>query len=390
METISVTLTVIKTVESEDALNRLSEYSPQDRGLALQLGVTAIESCKHRVADKDASSSSTDASAFAVALEGAKSALQSTMSEKYEYQLAHKDLCIQELRTLLRHKDEEIIDQRQKNTLLSQSAQMEAQKMYEATSGHKIEMLTGCLTKLDQEVSKVQELFVSKTKKGSLVTIGMEGENKFRDLATDAFRFFDQFDLLDVSSKTGKGDFHLTFKEFSVLVDVKNGDNVVDNPVIEKTRRDLLNNEMMFGWLVSLNTPIRKFDKFPLMVEWLRPDKCLIHVNALLKHERPDEFLHVVWNFCQMITQLVSKNDAVNRDVEVLFTALRKLDTLVKDEASALTDLSKAMDRMKETNRSMKETIKDQLNEQSTEIMNQTMKPARKPRAPRAKPPAAV
>ena len=140
------------------------------------------------------------------------------------------------------------------------------------------------------------------TQKRSVVSIGKMGEHQFKDIAAQAFRDFDGFELSDVHSVGGQGDFHLKFRDFVVLADSKLYSNKVNSTSRDKIKRDLKKNDHIhFAWLVSLDTMIDKFDKAPFMFEWLSDKKCICYVNQLLKYEEPGEILRAVWYCCNTL-----------------------------------------------------------------------------------------
>ena len=90
---------------------------------------------------------------------------------------------------------------------------------------------------------------------------GSEGEKTFSEYA-ETFIDFKGFNIIDKHTQGGEGDFHLNFEEFDVLADAKNYKKKVPVDQREKIKKDLIKNEHIhFGWLVSLNTSIDKFDK---------------------------------------------------------------------------------------------------------------------------------
>jgi hypothetical protein len=149
---------------------------------------------------------------------------------------------------------------------------------------------------------KAMEKIDSATQKKSVVSIGKIGEHQFGDIAMNAFRDFEGFEFIDVHSVGGQGDFHLKFKDFSVLADSKLYSNKVNSTSREKIKRDLKKNEHIhFAWLVSLDTTIDKFDKAPFMFEWITENKCICYINSLLKYEEPSEMLRAVWYACKTL-----------------------------------------------------------------------------------------
>ena len=384
---------IVLTVISGKIPPKIRDYTVEECTLLLQIGSDMIESFKENKltidnCEKDKQWEDryqeqeqrieTQKNAYQFMMEEYKRILYSQFLEQYQERIANKDLYIEELK-------ERLTEQKTKSELLDQTIQVESKKMYEMESGSKIERLTVALDKLDTQVHKVQEIYSSQTKQESMKHIGDVGEIKFQSLALESFRFFEKFELIHTATEANKGDFHMLFKDFTVLVDVKNWDNMVTNGEREKLHRDLLGTDMMFGWMVSLKTDIRKFDNFPISVEWLRPDKCIIYVNSLLKHHNPVEFLRLVWNFCNMMKQL-SKNEGKPEDkpsdLHEIYENVKKLEVILKDETSIISDLSKNIDRLKETNKSIKDLIKDHLNDKSNELLNNMSckKLSRKPR----------
>ena len=384
---------ILLTVISGKIPPNLYNYTVEECTLLLQIGSDMIESFKENKLkiDNDEKEKQweeqykeqeqrieTQKNAYQFMMEEYKRILYSQFLEQYQERLTNKDLYIEELK-------ERLVEQKTKSELFDQTIQVESKKMYEMESGSKIERLSVALDKLDTQVLKVQEIYSSQTKQESMKYIGDVGEIKFQAIALESFRFFEKFELIHTATEANKGDFHMQFKDFNVLVDVKNWDNMVTNGEREKLHRDLLGTDMMFGWMVSLKTDIRKFDNFPISVEWLRPDKCIIYVNSLMKHHNPVEFLRLVWNFCNMMKQLSKNEDKPEdkpTDLHEIYENVKKLEVILKDETSIISDLSKNIDRLKETNKSIKDLIKDHLNDKSNELLNNMSckKLSRKPR----------
>jgi hypothetical protein len=148
---------------------------------------------------------------------------------------------------------------------------------------------------------------------------GSEGEKKFEEYA-NVFIDFKGFEIIDKHTQGGEGDFHLHFEEFDVLVDAKNYKKKVPNDQREKIKKDLQKNEhLSFGWLVSLNTSIEKWDKSPIMYEWINTKQCLVYINNLSEFNDPRKILRIVWFTCKEIYNMTRE---INIDEEEL-TKLR-------------------------------------------------------------------
>ena len=164
------------------------------------------------------------------------------------------------------------------------------------------------LEQKDKQIDKLtdtyEKLIVEKNK--SVNKKGSEGEKKFKDYA-NTFKDFKGYEIIDKHTQGGEGDFHLHFDEFSILVDAKNYKSCVPGREREKIKNDLIKNEHInFAWLVSLNTSIDKFDKAPIMVEWIATDKCILHINNLTSFEDPKKILRIAWFYCNELIRFIN------------------------------------------------------------------------------------
>ena len=167
---------------------------------------------------------------------------------------------------------------------------------------------------------------------------GKKGELKFCDIA-ETFKDFNQFQIQDKHTQSGEGDFHLHFEDFDVLVDAKNYKDKVDKSQRDKIRNDLLKNEHInFAWLVSLNTNIYKFDKVPIMYEWINTKQCIIYVNNLLSFDDPEKIIRIAWLFSKQIYKLIEiKNEDEDELTELkekqfkITDKLKKLKTIIRE-----------------------------------------------------------
>ena len=177
-----------------------------------------------------------------------------------------------------------------------------------------LENMRAILTEKDKQNEQMKGLFeraVEKidtiSQKKSVVSIGKIGETQFKSIAESTFRDFEGFELEDVHSVGGQGDFHLKFREFTVLADSKLYSHKVNSTSRDKIKRDLKKNEHIhFAWLVSLDTMIDKFDKAPFMFEWLSEKKCVCYVNHLLRYEEPGEILRAVYYCCKVLYGIIN------------------------------------------------------------------------------------
>jgi hypothetical protein len=189
-----------------------------------------------------------------------------------------------------------------------------------------LDVMRQMLSEKDKQVATHREMFERSmgkleevTQKRDVASIGKIGEGQFRELALRTFRDFEGFQMREVCAIGGLGDFHLHFKEMSVLVDAKLYTNKVNSTSREKIKRDLMNNEhMQFAWLVSMDTSVDRFDKAPFMFEWLNTEKCVCYVNNLRGQEDAGELLRSVWYCCRALRQVMDAEGAERGELSIL------------------------------------------------------------------------
>lgn len=186
---------------------------------------------------------------------------------------------------------------------------------------------------------------------------GAEGEKTFSDYS-DTFKDFKGFEIIDKHTQGGEGDFHLHFEEFDVLADAKNYKKKVPNDQREKIKNDLLKNEHLhFAWLVSLNTSIEKFDKAPIMYEWVNTTQCIVYINNLSSYEDPQKILRIVWFTCKELYKLI---DDVNFD-EAELTGLRERKFKMMDKVKNIRKTIREINTSMNTTRNLIQVMDDEL-----------------------------
>jgi len=225
----------------------------------------------------------------------------------------------------------------------------------------------------ERTFEKLQEMLQSGASKTS-VTLGIEGENIFNCLAEKAFRDFDQFYMKDVSKESSKGDYHLFFKEFSVLVDTKNYLKTnVNNTSKKKLKVDIENNKhISIAWLISLQGNINGYNKYPIMFEFVE-DQCIFYINNLMKYQEPVEMLRLIWSVSHNIYIMLSKRESKQEDFQIYKTKVidivKELDKINRDENTMILDMVKNIEKMRTSKKITKDFLNDILNENiNTEI----------------------
>jgi hypothetical protein len=172
---------------------------------------------------------------------------------------------------------------------------------------------------LNREVFDKAEKLINKTSNKSSISIGDDGEQIFENLS-DTFKDFTGYKIENKAKQGHKGDFHLFFKDFNILVDSKNYSGCVYKKEIIKIESDLtINDNMKFAWMVSLNSNISDYNKFSIMTKWITTDtgvKCILFINNLLEHKEPRNMLRQAWSICNDFNKLTKNVDKEDGELE--------------------------------------------------------------------------
>lgn len=281
----------------------------------------------------------------------------------------------EEMRRRINELEYENIKARDYRTEMEQKVNKEALSVIR----RELDNMNKMLIEKDKQIEAHKELFEksisrvdSLTQKRDVASIGKIGEGQFRELASTTFRDFEGFQLKEVCSIGGLGDFHLQFKEMTILVDSKLYTNKVNSTSREKIKRDLLNNEHIhFAWLVSMDTYVDRFDKAPFMFEWINTQKCVCYINCLKKQDEPGELLRSVWYCCKALKQMIETEDAEKGEI----TVLKEREMKMRETISKMVKLNKERDtlmsQMRQNFDRSDEYIRDMLNDETAVVVNE-------------------
>jgi hypothetical protein len=194
--------------------------------------------------------------------------------------------------------------------------------------------------------------------------LGDEGEDTFMDLS-ETFKDFIGYKIENKSHQGHKGDFHLFFEKFNVLVDLKNYSSPVQKKEIDKIEHDLsINDTMDFAWLISYKSNVCDWNKFPIMCKWIVTDmglKCIIIVNKFNSNQNPSDMLRIIWNITNEIHGIVSKTKEIDsKDTEDEIKKIRERDYNILQK---IKTTQKRLSEMKRANVIMTQTLKDTEND---------------------------
>jgi hypothetical protein len=239
--------------------------------------------------------------------------------------------------------------------------ELESEELVNKASEKAKEKYDLLLQEKDKQVSKFsdtyEKLLVQSHKSTSHK--GSDGEKQFEDYA-NTFIDFKGFELVDKHTQGGSGDFHMRFEEFDVLVDAKNYKKKVPVDQREKIKSDLIKNEHIpFAWLVSLNTSIDKYDKSPVMYEWINTKQCIVYINNLSQNDDPKKILRIVWFTCKELYRFVA--DVSNDDDEL--TNMKETQFKLMDKVKNLRKGIREINTTINVTKNMIQVMDDQLKE---------------------------
>ena len=198
---------------------------------------------------------------------------------------------------------------------------------------------------------------------------GSEGEKQFEDYAT-TFMDFKGFNIIDKHTQGGQGDFHLHFDDFDVLVDAKNYKKKIPVEQRDKIKKDLQKNKHLhFGWLVSLNTSIDKYDKSPIMYEWINTKQCLVYINNLSEFDDPKKILRIVWFTCKELYKLIEDVDQDENEITELRERNFKLIDKVKNIRKTIREINTSMNATRNLIQVMDDDLRGMLENETHEIV---------------------
>jgi hypothetical protein len=366
--------TIVLTIpDVENVPEILSSFSPEENYLMLKIGSDCLREGRNAVAGltqkeiyakiKDEASGEVHRLEMDIIVQKELTKqMEEKMSKMYEGQLTKMEKQIELLSNQLKEQQfgsQEMIEkvarkEREKFDLLLQEKDRQNQ--------------------LNREVFDKAEKMINKTNSKTSIAIGDDGEQIFENLA-NTFKDFAGYKIENKAKQGHKGDFHLFFEEFNVLVDSKNYSGSVQKKEIKKIESDLMvNDNMHYAWLVSLNSNICEYNRFPIMTKWITTDvgvKCILFINNLLDNKEPANILRQAWLTCNELNRLtknVSKED-------VSLEKYREKDLLYKKKINNLQDMVSEMRRQingcSNVLKQMDNDLLDLLSLASDEIINE-------------------
>ena len=310
---MSIKITNI-TIPINEEMPDISSFSPEENLMMIKIGSEAIVKGRNFVAgmsQKEIYKKFQDENKEEIRKLEINILVEKEMSKKMEERMSEMY-------------DAQVLQMKKQLELVNQQIKVANQQIqeYESENNGKIEEISEkirekynlLLQEKDRQNQQNREVFdeaknlLTNTQHKSLKAKGNDGEDTFESLS-ETFRDFAGYKIENKSKQSHKGDFHLFFQDFNILVDVKNYNGNVQSKEVKKIETDLsTNHNVSYAWLVSLNSNICDWNKYPIMNKWITTDsgvKCILYINNLLGHPVPQDILRLVWNITNEFNKLI-------------------------------------------------------------------------------------
>ena len=239
-----------------------------------------------------------------------------------------------------------------------------------------------CRNQLEREMFEKCSTVINKlTAVKTSAELGQVGESKFEDFA-NTFNDFEDYEIIDTHKESNKGDFHLMFKEFNVLVDAKNYKSNVPSNQKEKIKANLLANpHMHFAWLISLNTDVDNCKKSPVTYE-LVEGRYAVYVSNLLQYKNPQKFLRILWSNCKELKKLIiddgedddlTDDDADKEELKEYKMLRKKEIEKIKGYIKSASEMNKTIKNLLKITENMQISMKESIDEDTKKITGEDM-----------------
>jgi hypothetical protein len=226
----------------------------------------------------------------------------------------------------------------------------------------KIQVHELSIEKLKNEMLMKQ---MDETKRNNIpANIGNDGEQIFYNLAKETFSDFDDFKIENVSKNGGhQGDFIMSFAKFDIMVDVKNYTCSVGSSERQKIKKDLEKcPHIKIAWLVSLQTKIDKFGKYPIMCEMVN-NSCVFYVNSLLLKSDPQETLKSLWCSTETLFDVILNRNNESLEMDIIKKNEIRIYKICNEMMKSVKEGKQTLNLMKTNNEKIEASLQEILKE---------------------------
>ena len=357
------------TIPADDAVpDIISTFTPEENLLMLKIGSNCLKEGRQAVAGltqkeiynkiKDESKSEIEKLELDLLVEKElKSKLSEEITKIYQKQLDDMKKQIDTFKTQIKNYESENRD------FVRLEVEKE-RKNYEFMLGEKDKQLN--------RMTENYEKFLKQNEVKSSKKIGDEGEDTFV-LLSETFKDFSGYKLEKKAHQAHKGDIHLFFKDFNVLVDLKNYSGSVQKKELEKIEHDLsINDTMDFAWLISYDSNVSDWNRFPIMYKWIVTEsglKCVVIVNNLNANKNPVDVLRNVWSITYELHKMMNKTKVEDKDVQDMKERDYNVVQKIKTAQKRLSELRRGVMSMSQITKDIENDIIDALSLLSNEIV---------------------
>ena len=280
---------------------------------------------------------------------------------------------------LVRTRVHEVVEERRQDhsrhieelTTLVETYRTKCQEMEVREQATKVEALHLAMEEQKKEVQEIKATLGAKNRQSS-ATLGKEGEAYFYELAERTFATYDDFEMENKTKVGHSGDFHLKFKDFSVLADTKHFlVGKISTTDVTKFKYDMSRNQSIrVGWLISLNGHISNYSKRPYAFEVV-DGRLLVFINDLKHAENPGKMLEDIY---YMSNFLYHEMLNVESNTEVLKN-YQRYEKRIKENMIQLHKVSKktiaSMNQLRDDVLDTEKFIVNMINEDMMNVRNE-------------------
>ena len=135
----------------------------------------------------------------------------------------------------------------------------------------------------------------------------------------------------------------------------------------------MINDNMKFAWMVSLNTSISEYNRFPITIKWITTDvgvKCILFINNLLAHKDPANVLRQAWYICNEFNKMTKKVCKEDGELEKYREQELKQKKQIKNLQERASEIRRSINTSYNILKHMDNDLLEMLSEVSNEIVN--------------------
>ena len=129
---------------------------------------------------------------------------------------------------------------------------------------------------------------------------------------------------------------------------------------------------MDFAWLISYDSNVSDWNRFPIMYKWIVTEiglKCVVIVNNLNANKSPVDVLRNVWSITNELQKMTSKTNVEEKDVQDMMERDYNVVQKIKMAQKRLSELRRTVLSMSQITKDIENDILDALSLLSNEIV---------------------